>query len=269
MEVSYFQIMKLLTALKNKHYRKQEMVKYWMTQDGVEAKVYKSKDGHYEMQMKGEKYPFPGFPRGALLYGSLSPLKHLIKNLIFNKTWNSLDAGKSTEEIAKDIREDSQRIFNFVKEGKAKDEESNEMRPLTYDMLPPEKMVPPVQELHRVLTEIGVTGWRDIITFIFQEDDAYRFRFQWIAKFFPRNPTLKDLEKGLNMLEHAEMVSDMKERVRLVRRVILATLRDPETRKTWEEFLKECDWKKIRLTNADKYFFRAKYFKVDFPEYQY
>ena len=37
----------------------------------------------------------------------------------------------------------------------------------------------------------------------------------------------------------------------------------------FSRFLKEVNWSKVRLSRADKYFFRAKYFKVDYPEYQY
>jgi len=48
-----------------------EMVKYWKTQSSVQAKVTE-KDGVTIMIMEGEKYDFPGFPRGHLLFGKLS-----------------------------------------------------------------------------------------------------------------------------------------------------------------------------------------------------
>ena len=34
-------------------------------------------------------------------------------------------------------------------------------------------------------------------------------------------------------------------------------------------FVKEVDWNKVKLSKADKYYFRAKYFKVDHPVYDY
>jgi hypothetical protein len=61
-----------------------------------------------------------------------------------------------------------------------------------------------------------------------QEDDSYRFRLQWIIKFFnpnslwrkifKRNP-IKDFEFALKMLEHAEIIGDMKSQTRVSLRV--------------------------------------------------
>lgn len=238
------------------------MVQYWKTSESVEAKVYLHKDGHYEMQMAGEKYPFQGFPRGILLFGQLSPLKHWIKNKIFNDTWKMLDEKKSSAEIMEYLHTDAlPYIFDLSEKTK-------------YDMLPPERMVPAVREIHRAMSTIEGTTWnklKDILCFILQEDDAYRMRFQWIVKFFPRwyTPTLKHFELGLKMLEHAESIGDMKERQRLFRRVALFVLQNPAIRAKVERLFKEIDWSKVKLSKADKYFFRAKYFKVDYPEYQY
>lgn len=237
-----------------------EMVKYWKTQDAVEAKVYVAPEGHIEMQMMGEKYPFPGHPRGSLLFGKLSPLKHWIKNKVFNEVWAMLEANKTTEEIQHYLISDAY-PYIFALGAACK-----------YDMVPFERLVPPMKELHRALTLSGVSNeWRDILIFIFQEDDAYRMRFQWMTKFFPKwkKPTFNDLSKALGMLEHGEVVGDMKERERLVKRVILELIQDPTTGKKWATFLKVVDWKKLGLSKADKYFFRAKHFKVDYPENQY
>lgn len=246
--------MNIYQLLKNKYYRNRPMVKYWKTQDAVEAKVYQHPDGHYEMQMKDEDYAFPGFPRGSLLFGKLSPLKHWIKNKIFNDSWALLEEGKDI--VPHLLQEAYPYVFKLAQETK-------------YDMLPPEKMVPPVKELYRALDTVGAPEWRDIISFIFQEDDAYRFRFQWMVKFFPRKPKFSDFVKGLEMMEHAEMVGDMKERVRLVKRVLTALYQDPAHKAKWDAFLKEVDWKKVGLSKADKYFFAAKYFKVYYPAYNY
>lgn len=232
------------------------MVSYWKHSDSVEGKVVQTKEGHYEMQMKGEKHPFLGVPRGTLLYGKLSPLKHQIKNKIFNKAWELLENGTSDEKIRAYLKEAWEEIFLLTEETK-------------YDMLPYEKLIPPVKEIYRAMTKIGCDErLRDTICFIFQEDDAYRNRFQWMTKFFPwyRQPNLEDFAHGLAMLEEGEVIGDMKERERLFKRIFLFMVRDSET---FKAFLKEVEWKKIGLTQADKYFLRAKYFKCDWPEYQY
>ncbi len=72
-----------------------EMVHYWKTKSGVQAKVTKAKDGSTHMIMEGEKYAFPTFPRGHILFGHLSKIKHEIKNQIFNESWKQLEEGKN------------------------------------------------------------------------------------------------------------------------------------------------------------------------------
>lgn len=246
----------MFQALKDKYYRNAEMVNYWKHGDSVEAKVYKSKEGHYEMKMKGEKYPFMGYPRGILLYGKLSPLKHQIKTKIFNETWKMLEENRPEAEIRSYLREVWEEIFTLAEE-------------MRYDMVPFEKLIPPVKELYRAMTKIGATDrLRDTICFILQEDDAYRMRVQWIVKFFPwlRKPTAGEFLSAVAMLEHAEAVGDMKERERLFLRIFKFMVKDNET---FKAFVREVDWKKVALTKADKYFLRAKYFKCDWPQYSY
>ena len=253
----------MIDFLKNKYYRSRPMVKYWKTADAVEAKVVREKEGHYQMYMQGEDYPFPGYPRGSLLYGKLSPLKHWIKNKVFNDTWAMLEDKKSSEEITKYLKEVAYPyVFEIAEDAK-------------YDMVPLEVMNPPVRELYRALTKVSdgdtVNKWRDIITFIFQEDDGYRMRFQWMTKFLPkfRKPTVEDFMYALKMHEDGESVGDMKEKARLILRVMKEILNDPKSLATFKALLKECDWKKLKLTEADLYFLRAKYFKADYPEYAY
>lgn len=250
----------MITALKNKYYRnlqKKEMVQYWKYKDAVEAKIVRAPEGHVVMYMEGEKYPFPGHPRGTLLYGNLSPLKHEIKNRIFNAIHYQLAEGKSEEWVRHYLRTEAlPYIYKLVEENK-------------YDLVPFEQMNPPIKELYRAMTKVGVNPWlKEAVCLIFQEDDAYRWRFQWLTKFFPHfwKPSLKHFEKALSMIEHAEEVDDMKERERLWRNGFLFMLKDHP--KFWA-FVKEVNWNKLRLTKADKYFFRAKWFKVDFPEYGY
>ncbi len=248
------------------------MVKYWMKNDAVLAKVVRNKNSQYEMFMKGEKYAFPAYPRGTLLYGSLSPLKHLIKNRIFNNTWKLLEEKWPEHIIHQDIKDGIDEAYELCQKSK-------------YDQVPDNIMNPPIKEIWRAMTVIEkktgserVKKLKEMLCFILQEDDAYRFRVQWIIKFFnprslwrrilKRNP-IQDFDLGLAMIEHAEMIGDMKERQRLLRRGLICALRDPSIRFYFELLCKELDWNKLKLSKADKYFFRAKYFKVDYPEWQY
>lgn len=260
---------RFITFFTNRYYRNAEMVSYWKTKDSVSAKVSTAKEGHYQMVMEGEKYPFPGYPRGALLFGELSPLKHWIKNKIFNHIWYALEAGKTQEEIMRELNEECvPYIFDIGEKAR-------------FDMVPYEKLVPAIKELWRAFEVVEkktgsdrVRRWKEILCFIFNEDDGYRFRFQWLAKFynpnslFSKNP-INEFEEAMKMAEHAEVIGDMKERQRLWRRGLLFLFNDEDVKEAFLLLVKEIDWKKIRLSKADKYFFRAKYFKVDYPEYEY
>lgn len=225
-----------------------EMVEWWKTKEAVQAKVTEAADGSFVMWMEGEKYPFPGYPRGHLLYGALSPLKHNIKTRLFNESWDKLEKNEPLN-----IDEALAVIYDLAEKCK-------------YDMLPYERMSPVVKEIYDNLTH---PEWRSILTFIFQEDDAYRWRFQWMAQFFKKKDPLGSLDHALEMLEHAEIIGDMKGRVRLIRRVLMALFKDPSLAQYWIDFVKGVNLKKLQLTKADKYFFRAKYFKVDYPRYEY
>ena len=257
------------------------MVSYWKTKESVEAKVVRAPEGHLVMHMQGEKYPFPGFPRGPLLFGSLSPLKHVIKNRIFNQTWKKLEEGEPEAEIHQSIKDELSRIFSYQETGKPQDEESKEIEAYKYDMLPFERLNPPIKEIWRAFTKIEkmghrVKGLKELICFILQEDDGYRMRVQFLSRFFNPNSwwrryrdPVKDFETALQMLEHAEIVGDMKERVRLLRRVLLCALRDKAIRSCFIALCKEMDWNKLKLTKTDLYFLRAKWFKADYPYEKY
>ena len=243
-----------------------EMVRYWMTTDSVEAKLIRMPDGHTAMQMKGEDYLFPGYPRGALLYGNLSKVKHVVKNRIFNDSWALLEEGNDDgnhDDVHDNIRDGLDEAFKLLESMK-------------FDVVPYDALVPPLKELWRAMTVVErkmggrCLRLKELICFILQEDDSYRMRLQWITKFFwPFKPTIQDFDHALSMLEHAEVVGDMKERQRLFRRIAMTALEDYRIRECLSLLIKELDWNKLRLTKADKYFFRAKYFKVDFPEYEY
>jgi hypothetical protein len=238
------------------------MVKYWKTADSVQAKLTKGVDGSTVMQMDGEDHIFPGFPRGHILYGRLSKLKHEIKNQVFNDSWANLENGAPHDVVVRNIETIAlPNIFELFKESK-------------YDLLPPEKMSGAVREIHRAWTKVAQTKealiLRDIFCHIMQEDDAYRFRVQWAAQFFKPRPwadNLWRLEQVMKFMENAEIVDDMKERQRLWRRILLVWL--GHNREQFEAFIKECDWKKVRMSEADKYFFRGKWFKVDLDKFEY
>jgi len=239
-----------------------EMVRYWKTQSGVQAKVTE-KDGVTIMIMEGEIYPFPGFPRGYLLYGKLSMLKHEIKNRIFNDSWAKLEQKISEKEIISEIKQTVTKIDILFEENK-------------YDIIPLGKMVPAMQEIYRAWTAVSprTEKLRDLILFILQEDDSYRFLNQWIVGYMPTwifrfiNP-IWSFEKALIWLENAEIIGDMKERIRLFRRIIMLILKDEQIKKEFVKLFREINWKKVKLTKADKYFFRGKYFKVDLDKFEY
>lgn len=141
-------------------FRPPEMVNYWKKADGAKAKVIEQEDGSFGMQIDGEKRIYPGFPRGHVLTGPLASLKHKVKNLVFNQVFGELERMSAEHK---------------------------------HDMLPPERMVPAVRELWRVLDELEnaevvpdmkarIRLIKTVLTFFFMEDDAYRFRFQWVLE---------------------------------------------------------------------------------------
>lgn len=240
------------------------MVSYWKHGEAQKARVFTAHDGSTKMEIFGEKYPFPGYPRGHLLFGSLSPLKHWIKNKIFNDAWYALESSVERQEVIRRMKLAwSEDICPLIEKAKV-------------DMVPEEKMSVPVRELYRALSVIqerhDVQKFKECVTYIFQEDDAYRFRFQWLVAYW--NPSsvfnlfkkdfAKDFELAMSMLEHAEVIGDMKERIRLWKRGFMLMLEDKEMKQIFDELCREVDWNKVKLTSADRYYMRAKYFKVDY-----
>lgn len=253
------------------------MVSYWKTKDHVEAKLT-TKEGATLMVMEGEKHPMWGFPRGHLLipldrtihtpitledrvkkYGPFSVLKHEGKQ-IFNEIWRKLDEGVDRKTIVKETLEAIDRLpIEYLK----------------YDLMPAKTMAPAIKEIHRAWTKVAPSPrslkLRDIVTLILQEDDGYRYRVQWMAIWWPLiklNP-VKILDKGLQMVEHGEVIGDMKERIRLLRKGLMLLLEDPHLKELFIKFFREVDWKKVRIKESDRYHFRGKYFKVDLDTLEY
>lgn len=168
-----------------------ESVSYWKNSDSTRAKVIHDKEGALQMVLEGEKHPFPALPRGHVLLSSVGKIKHVIKTKIFNAAW---------KEIAK------------------------EMSNAEMDMIPVHKSATAVREMARVLDEMvemevvedmkeRMKLLRNVIVFLAQEDDAYRFRMQY---FF------ENMKKS-----------------------------------------------KIKLSRADKYYARGKYWRVDYKKFDY
>jgi hypothetical protein len=238
------------------------MVEYWKRQEMVNARVRNQADGTIVMDLEGEKYPLSGYPRSHLLFGPLSKLKHEIKNQIFNESW-----GMDTEATIVHVK---QKVTGAL---------SEYLEAVRYDMVPPERMNKPVRELWRAFTvlekaEPRIKWLKESLCLILQEDDAYRFRVQWLVSIF--NPSswfcfnpIKDMELALQEMEYAEVTEDMKLRIALLRTIIMRLLKDPKISALFLAFCKEVDWNKLKLSKADKYHFRAKYFKVDWDKFEY
>lgn len=248
------------------HPGKMPMVSYWKTKDHVEAKLT-TKDGATQMVMQGEKYPMWGFPRGHLLipsniqHGPLSVLKHEIKQF-FNEVWAKNEAGTPKDELLKWGKERLFKSFEAIE-------------PMKYDLMPARTMCPSVREIHRAITAVSdsprVHLFRDVLTLILQEDDSFRYRVQWLAIWLPviRWNPVKILDKCLRLVEEGEVIGDMKRRIRLLRTITILMLEDVHIKDLFVRFFREVDWNKVKITEADRYHFRGKYFKVDMDTLEY
>ena len=272
--------MKLIKLFYNWYWKRwpPEMVRYFKQDIHAMARGrLRMTDKGIVMDIEGEKYPFPGFPRGTILLASykhtnLSILKHRIKNEIFNWAWAELEKETPIKEIIPEIKK---RLFKDI---------YTVMEKSKYDMLPADKMCVAVRELWRAMTEMEkrhksekIRKLKEILCFILNEDDGYRMRVQWLCNYFNpssifqkifKNP-LKTFELALAMIEHAEVVDDMKGKQRLLKRVIMLCLQDYNIRALFEELCREVDWNKVKLSKADKYYLRGKYFKCDYKIYSY
>lgn len=166
-------------------FRPPEMVQYWKDGDKARARVVENETGEYGMDIEGEKYRYPGFPRGHVLTGSFARMKKGLKEFLLNKAFAEME-----------------RMYADSKE----------------DMLPPEKMVPAVRHI-------------------------------W-----------ETFEK----LENCEVNDDMRGRIGLIKKVFCQILQEDDAyRFRGQLFLYLIDQKKVKLSKADLYYARGKYWKPD------
>lgn len=136
-----------------------KMVHYWKNNDTARARIKHQKDGSYGLEIEGEDQVMPGFPRGHILFGPLSKVKHRIKTS-FNEAYVEIE--------------------KFHKENK-------------HDFLPYEKLLPPVKVLWKAFEDLEnaevtedmkerIKIWKTVICWWMQEDDAYRFRLQYLLE---------------------------------------------------------------------------------------
>ncbi len=81
---------------------------------------------------------------------------------------------------------------------------------------------------------------------------------------------VRELDRVFQKLEDAEIVEDMKGRIKLIRKVMTFFLQEDDAyRMRWQWAMGEMNMRKVKLTKADKYYMRGKYFKVDHKKYDY
>jgi len=273
---------KIIRFFFNKLYRLRlpPMVQYWKDGDSARAKLTTAKDGSYIMKIEGEKYPLYGFPRGPVLFGVLARLKHLAKNLVLNESWKLLEEGKTNEEMMAYLK-------NVALPVVLAEIEKNK-----YDFFPPERLCPAVRELWRALTVVEqevkpqdqFRTLKQGITFLLQEDDAYRFRLQLLLPYLNPKHFWRKLyyfikRKKYSLREEAkflfafadgmEITPDMKGRMKLIERILMAVLEDKEFSPIIDSLLRELNYKKIKMSKSDTYYARGKYLKVDYANYDY
>lgn len=250
-----------------------DSVRYYKTKQTEKGRLKLTDDG-IQMDIRGEKYMFPGFPRGHLLTNQyyntpMSVMKHRIKNEIFNWAWAELDKGTPKEQIISQIKRVLfTEIYGIMEQQK-------------YDICSYERMCPAVREIWRAMSKLEndkIQKLKEMICHIMQEDDGYRFRVQFLTEYFNpsswwfkllRKNNFKGLIFALKKLEEAEVLGDMKGRIKLLRRVIELLLSDEQVMYWFDKLTKELNWNKLKLSKADRYYARGKWFKPDTKRYDY
>lgn len=252
-----------------------EAVQYYKTQQTTRGRLRMTDKG-LVMDMQGEKYPLATFPRGHLLTNPytntlMSQLKHKIKNDIFNWAWAELEKGTPHWAIIKVVKE---KLFGEI---------YSIMELQKYDISSEDKMCVAVREIWRAMGILekenkNIKKLKEIICHICQEDDAYRFRVLFLTEYFNpsnwwfkllRKDNFKGLKLALEQLERAEVLDDMKGRIKLLRTILLLALEDKGFRYWFDRLCKEMDWNKLKLSKADRYYARGKWMKIDIKNYEY
>jgi hypothetical protein len=268
--------------------RPPEMVRYGQKGDGsARAKVVKDKDGSVKMEIEGEKYLFPGFPRGHVLFNQLDRFKKSTKEYVFHTIYRLAKGQKldlsnpfikelarmfdmiTEAEVTVDMRDRMQMlktgicyflnkndsIIGNILKNRAKDIMVKHIYEAIPDMLPEEQLVVAVREMGRVF---------DLM--IAREPD-YKMKDEWtkikkgLLFFFEEDDAYRFRTQWF--IEKLDM-----------RKVRIAdpgekwfTPDDYRSRLQW--FLMNLDIKKVKLSKADIYYFRGKWFRPDYPLREY
>ena len=111
--------------------------------------VFNEKTQSMELHIKGEEYALRGMPRHHFLHGPLAPLKGYMKNFVITAMVKCLPYKIPDDKLVEPVREFA-RVFDLLIEA----EDEPEMKKL-------------------------MGQFKDAMTMMLQEDDAWRFRFQW------------------------------------------------------------------------------------------
>jgi len=140
----------LIKTKKNPDRDKQTSVQYGDRQGKeISQPVWNEEEQTTELHIRNERYPMRAFPRHHVLHGPLAPLKRYIKNLIIEQLVQCLPYKIPDENMAIPVREVA-RVFDLLSVA----EDEPEMKRL-------------------------VLQFKDAICMVLQEDDAWRYRFQW------------------------------------------------------------------------------------------
>ncbi len=83
-------------------------------------------------------------------------------------------------------------------------------------------------------------------------------------------PAVREIYDLLEFMEHMEVVDDMKKRISLIKMILTFFLQEDDAyRFRAQYFLSHIKQKKVALSDADKYYARGKYWKVDYDHYDY
>jgi hypothetical protein len=81
---------------------------------------------------------------------------------------------------------------------------------------------------------------------------------------------VREIYDMFEKLEHMEVVEDMKLRMKLIRTILCFFLQEDDAyRMRAQYFLSNINQKKVALSEADKYYARGKYWKVDYDKHEY